>query len=195
VRISLILNGWKGKIVMKRTLWMACMVLFLTAFAGYAGSRAGAEDKPKERIGIYDSRAIAVAFSGSEAHEKLLSNRKAEFEKAKAAGDEKRVAELKKEGAEEQKLRHKQGFSTAPVDDILECIKDAQAAIKQKANVTVLVSKWDKESLAKHLSAEQIDITMDLVDAFHPKERQRKSALEIQKSQPIPLEQADKIKD
>ncbi len=59
----------------------------------------------------------------------------------------------------------------------------------------MLVSKWDKETLAKHPSAELIDVTMHLVDAFNPNERQRKSAVEIQKHQPISLEEADKIDD
>lgn len=39
-----------------------------------------------------------------------------------------------------------------------------------------------------------MDVTLKLVDAFLPNERQRKSAIEIQKHKPISLEQAEKIK-
>jgi hypothetical protein len=59
----------------------------------------------------------------------------------------------------------------------------------------MLVSKWDQETLAKYPSAELVDVTMMLVDAFQPNERQRQSAIEIQKHEPIPLEDAEKIKD
>ena len=151
--------------------------------------------KTKERIGVYDSRAIAVAFAGSEAFNKWMSGLKAQHKKAKAAGDQKRIAELEAQGAERQKLMHEQGFSTAPVDSILEQIKERLPTIKQKAGVSVLVSKWDTDELAKHRSAEFVDVTMELVDAFNPNERQRKSAIEIQKHKPIPLRLAEHIKD
>lgn len=90
---------------------------------------------------------------------------------------------------------HIQGFSTAPVDNILDHIKDRLSAIKEKAGVTALVSKWDKAGLAKYKDAELVDVTMALVDAFNPSDRQRKSASEIQKNDPIPLEQAENIRD
>jgi hypothetical protein len=90
---------------------------------------------------------------------------------------------------------HMQAFSTAPVDDILEHIKDSLPEIKQKAGVTTLVSKWDQEALARYPSAELVDVTMMLVDALHPNEQQRKHAIEIQKQAPIPLDEAEKIKD
>jgi len=88
-----------------------------------------------------------------------------------------------------------QGFSTAPVDNILEHIKDRLPAVKQKAGVSVLVSKWDKKTLAKYPSAELVDVTPELIDAFDPNERQRKSAIAIQKHKPISLKQAENIKD
>lgn len=180
---------------MKRILWVACVATSIMALTGCAGESVRPRAQMKDRIGVYDSRAIAVAFAGSEAFNKWMSGLKAEHQKAKATGNQKRVAELEAEGAERQKLMHKQGFSTAPVENILEQIKDRLPAIKQKAGVGLLVSKWDKDALAKHPSAESVDVTMELIDAFNPNERQRKSAIEIQKHKPIPLNQAEHIKD
>jgi hypothetical protein len=119
----------------------------------------------------------------------------ADYEKAKANGDQKRIDALKAEGAAGQKRLHMQGFSTAPVDDLLETIKDRLPAMEKKAGVEKLVSKWDKKTLAQYKSAELVDVTLLLVDAFEPNEQQRKMAIEIQKHEPIPLEQAEKIKD
>lgn len=46
-----------------------------------------------------------------------------------------------------------------------------------------------------HKAAKAVDVTPALIDAFHPTERQRRSALEIQKHEPIPLGQAQMIDD
>ena len=125
----------------------------------------------KARVGIYDSRAVAVAFAGSAAFNRWLGDLKAEHEKAKASGDQKRAAELEAEGAARQRLLHMQGFSTAPVTNILDQIKDKLPAINKKAGVSVLLSKWDKDGLARYKDADLVDVTMALVDAFSPSDR------------------------
>ena len=135
----------------------------MVAQTGRAGESVRPRAKTKERIGVYDSRAIAVAFAGSKIFNKWMFEQKAEL----------------------QKLMHNQGFSTAPMDNILEQIKDRLPAIKEKAGVGVLVSKWDKDTLAKHPSDEFIDVTRELVGAFNPNGRQRTSVIEIQKHKPI----------
>lgn len=158
-----------------------------------------AESQAAKRIGVYDSRAIAVAFVGSDvwkaANGKKLAAMKAEYTKAKAEGDRKRMTELEAQGQAQQALLHKQGFSTAPVDDILKHIQDKIPEIAKAAGAGPIVSKWDKETLAKYKSAEQVDVTMALVDAFQPAKRQRDFAIDIQKKTPIPLKDAENIKD
>ena len=123
--------------------------------------------------------------------EKLINTN----DKAKAEGNQTRVAELEAWGKALQIRLHKQGFSTAPVDDILKHIKDKMPEIAKSAGVGPIVSKWDKETLAKYKSAEQVDITMALVDAFHPTEGQLKAAIDIQKKTPISLKEAENIND
>lgn len=155
----------------------------------------GTAQNAKVRIGVYDSRAVAIAWAGTKSFNESWGLFQSEYQKAKAAGDQNRVEELEAEAQARQQLMHMQAFSTAPVDDILAHIEDSLPEIKQNAGVTVLVSKWDKETLAKYPSAEMVDVTMMLVDALHPSEGQRNIAIEIQKSDPIPLEEAEKIKD
>lgn len=178
----------------KTMVLIGCMISMLAGSAR-TEEASGKSTAAKVRIGTYDSRSIAIAFTGSEAFNKWMGNLKSEKDKAKAAGNQKRIAELKAEGAARQKLMHTQGFSTAPVDNILDHINDRLPAIKEKAGVTALVSKWDRAGLAKYKDAELVDVTMALVDTFNPSERQRASAVEIQKHDPIPLEQAEKIND
>lgn len=170
------------------------VALLFIAQVSCAGPQSEREDAstPVTRIGTYDSRAIAIAFVGSEVYKatvgKKLANMMAEYKKAEAAGDKKRVEELKAWGEAQQALFHKQGFSTAPVDDILDHIDNQLPAIKKQTNVNLLVSKWDKKTLAKHKSAERVDVTRNLIEAFKPNDKQKKSAIEIQKHDPIPLE-------
>jgi hypothetical protein len=174
---------------------MLMAALWVAGAGARADDAATAPANIRERIGVYDSRAVAVAYAGSGVHNQLMGALTAEFQRAKSQGDQTRTAELEAEGRARQKRLHMQGFSTEPVDDILAQIKDALPPIMRQAGVSALVSKWNKDGLAKHASAEQVDVTGALIDAFIPNERQRKGAIEIQKHAPISLEQAEKIDD
>jgi hypothetical protein len=169
------------------------MIAALTMVCAVVANDADAEEKT--RIGVYDSRSIAIGFVGSEVYKgtqgKLLASKMEERKKAQKEGNEKKVQELDAWGKALQELLHKQGFSTAPVDGILAHISDKIPGIKKEAKVERLISKWDTKALAKHKSAEKVDVTKRLLDAFKPTEQQRKRALEIQKHDPVPL---DKLK-
>ena len=180
---------------MNKVLWVGLLLMFVVVVVGCGGGSVRERSGEMARIGVYDSRAIAVAFAGSEAFTRWMAGLKADHENAKARGDEKRVAEIEAEGAERQKLAHKQAFSTAPVDEILEQIEGQLPGIRQEAGVEVIVSKWDEDGLAKYPRAERVDVTMALVDAFEPGEGRRRSAIEIQKREPIALKQAENIRD
>jgi hypothetical protein len=149
-------------------------------------------------IGVYDSRAIAVAFVGSKVYKstvgKEMNKKMAAYNKAKAEGNKEKVKEFEKWGKARQALLHKQGFSTAPVDNILKHIANKLPEIKRQVKIDILVSKWDTQALAKHKSAEQVDVTMLLIDAFKPNEKQKKSAIEIQKHKPVSLEEMESHK-
>ncbi|GMV99444.1 MAG: hypothetical protein AMXMBFR84_05830 [Candidatus Hydrogenedentota bacterium] len=147
------------------------------------------------RIGIYDSRSVAIAYAGSNVFGELNKKLHADYEAAKKSGDSVLKAELERQGKEGQKKLHMQGFSTAPVDDILKHIEARLPDIQKAANVEVLVSKWDDATLAKYPNAVRVDVTMALVDAFEPNANQRASAVDIQKHKPISLKEAALIDD
>lgn len=173
---------------------MATGVILMMASCGHAGNaREKATGGERVRIGTYDSRAVAVAFSGSELCDAWMQALNGEYQEAREAGNQERVAEIEAEMNARQKLLHKQGFSTEPVDNILELIKDKLPEIHNRQGVSTLVCKWDKESLKKHPNAEYVDVTMALVDAFNPNEKQRQSAIQIQQHKPVPLAKVEKI--
>jgi len=147
------------------------------------------KDVSKKRVGIYDSRAVAVAFVGSKAFNKWLSELRAKHATAKVKGDKKQTAKLEAEAEAQQKLLHRQGFGTAPINNILEHINLIEIAKKEK--IDEFVSKWNKKALAKYTSSEKIDVTMLLVYALKPNDRQLKFAKDILKKPPV---SQDKLK-
>ncbi len=165
-------------------------VVSCLAGCGHDGADTGTPTESVTRIGVYDSRAIAVAFVGSEAFKTAMAALEAQHAEAKAAGDEQRVAELEAQGAAQQERLHQQGFATVPVDDILTHVADQLPAIKAGASVETIVSKWDQAALSTYPTAERVDVTMALVDALAPTDRQRERAIEIQKVDPTPVETA-----
>ena len=147
----------------------------------------------KEKVGVYDSRAIILAYFGTPHFIAWMDELMARYQKAKTDGNEEAMKAANAEGEARQRKLHTQAFSTAPVDDALEAIKDQLPGIAKQAGVGPIISKWDKASLAKHAGAEQVDITMALVEAFHPIERQRKIIPEVLKTEPLPLEEVEKM--
>jgi hypothetical protein len=157
----------------------ACGILWLLARPVWGQPVAA-----PQRIGVYDSRAVAVAYGGSAFKDQRLQALKAQHQQAQQAGDTAAMARLQAEGRAWQAQLHQQAFGTAPVDDILLHIAAELPAIQQAAGVTRLVSKWDRAELDKAAPAEQVDLTMALVDALHPTAKQRKYAQDIQAQPP-----------
>ena len=158
---------------------------------------AGSGKATKEIIGIYDSRAIAVGFIGSEIYSRTagaeMKEKMAAYAAAKETGDQLLMAELEAWGQAQQAVRHRQGFSTAPIDDILQYIKPDIDRIISEKGLSGMTSKWDKSLKAQYLNAHLVDITIELLDALSPNDKQRMSALEIMKSHPVPLENLQDI--
>lgn len=168
-------------------------VLVLTlALARVSAQERAADARP--RIGIYDSRAVAVAFVRSPAHTNQMAPLLAEHQRAKDSGDDESVRRLEAAGKAAQEKIHLQAFSTEPVNDLLQHITNALPEIQKTARVSALISRWDEPELKKYPNAERVDVTGQLIDAFRPTPRQRQSALEIQKHKPVPIEQARRMR-
>jgi hypothetical protein len=150
-------------------------------------------EKAKLRVGTFDSRAIAIAYGGSEQFNQSIRKLMEEHKKAKAEGNDKKVKQLEAEGQARQQLAHMQAFSTASVSDILERIKDQIPGIAQQAGVDVIVSKWDL--VYQSPDAEFFDVTDLMIKPFNPSERVLKWAEDIRKHPPISLDEAKNLKD
>jgi len=168
--------------------------VLIYVLAGLAVSTTVGAQKSQEKtsrskviVGTFDSRALAMAYYRSEEFMQSMQELRAEYEKAKAAGDEKRIKELEVKGPAQQELIHKQGFSTWPVDNILEKIKGKIPEIAKQAGVDVIVSKWDV--VYQQSGVEFIDVTDLMVKPFNPDEETLKIIKDLQKKDPVPLEE------
>ena len=138
-------------------------------------------------LGTFDSRALAIAYTGSEAFQAHMADLHQQLADAHAADDTARVSELEALGPAMQARLHGQGFSTAPVDDLLEHIEDALPGIAADAGVDVIVSKWDLTYEREGLVL--VDVTVALAARFEPDERTWTSIREIMRQEPVALEE------
>jgi hypothetical protein len=170
----------------------AALLLGLLPFPKKAQAAPAAATRPsaaRVRVGVYDSRAIAVAFARSELWKNQLASKMQEHNKAKADGDEKKVKELEAWGEAQQRRLHRQGFSNEPVDNILTMIKDELPNVAQQTNVSIIVPKADWQDDA---AVEVIDVTDQMIECFHPSEQTRAMVADLRKRAPIDLDKIAK---
>ena len=158
-----------------------------------AGDAAGQAVKPV-RVGVFDSRAVALAyyrkFYQSPEFTARLKKLKDEHARAKAAGDDEKAKRLESEGRGEQARSHSQVFGSAPIDDIMAKIKEQLPAVAKRAGVDVIVSKW---SLAyRSPDAQFVDVSEPLAKLFQPDENTLKMIRDIAKHPPLSAEELKK---
>ena len=162
------------------TVSAAIAMCFLTVASASAQSQTN-----KLRVGVYDSRAIAVAYAGSPAFQESLKSIRTEYEKAKQDNNEKRMKEIDAKMKLNQRRMHEQGFSTGSVASIMAHVKDSLPNVAKKAGVQVIVSKWE---LNYSSEVEIVDVTDDIVALFQPNEKALKNVKELSKHAPVPIE-------
>jgi len=138
------------------------------------------------RIGIFDSRCVAIAYGRSTLFAEHMNGLRSELKKAKEEGNEARVNEIERLGPTSQVIMHQQGFSTGSVRNIMGKIASRLSIIAQKKNVRLVVSKW--EVFHYDGRVELVDITDELVSLFEPDAQTLKILDEVKKSDPVPIE-------
>ena len=168
---------------MKHVTILVSAVAILGSLTGlsFRSARGGDPLGVKIRVGTYDNRAIAIAFAHSKSSP--MAERQREMDKAKAAGDEAKMKELKAWGVEYQRQLHFQGFGRVPVDELLEPIKEQLARLARDKQLAAIAMSCDFTSE----QVEVVDITDDIVKLYDPPEKALKHVREIRKVKPIEL--------
>lgn len=172
---------------MRRLLPLLGLVGFIGLFAVVGGGRRPAEDAGVARVGVYDSRAITVAYVPSRFNP--LGEKLKEYEQAKADGDEDRMRELEAWGQELQRKFHRQGFAIVPVDDLLEPVADMLPEVARRAGVQAVARHCDYTAD----DVEVVDITLELVELYDPSPQTMKRVKEIRQVEPVDLDELDAV--
>jgi hypothetical protein len=151
---------------MKRILRMGLVAVLVAAQCGTAQT---------VKMGTFDKTSIVVAFYGSPMWSAELKANEAEMQQAKAAGDQKKVAELSKWGKDQQKLAHKQMAGGTNIDNILQTMKPMFAAVEAQAHVTTIVP----EGSGTNRKVATVDVTDLLMDQLQASAKTRKNVEQL----------------
>ena len=176
----------------KMMIWAVVMLSLGAVYIVNSVQHASAAEKKKLlRVGVYDSRGIAIAYVNSEHWSKVLKEKQDELEQAKKDGDAEKVKEIEAWGPAQQAKAHQQGFGTAPVHECFECIKDQIPVVAQKTGVDVIVSKWETDYLSP--DADVVDVTMELAKLFNPREKAYQWIGQLKDDKPISAEELQRL--
>jgi hypothetical protein len=174
----------KGEIMRAWCLSILLLVLVIASFAASSAIAQNAATEPaKTRIGVYDSRAVAIAWARAATTEKARAALVVEAKAAKAAGNQKRYDEIEQQMKESQFLVHAQGFSNVPPEEALAVLQPDLPAIAKKANVVAIAARLDQQDP----SVEAVDVTDVLIELFAPTEQTRQIIASLRKQPPIRL--------
>jgi hypothetical protein len=151
---------------------------------------ATAQDKastPGLKIGVYDSRGIAIAWARSAEFGKEVAKLRTDLAEAKAKSDTALVRKLETEGRSVQVRLHQRGFSTAGAADLLERVADQLPAVAREAGVVLIVSKW--ELPYRDPAVEVVDVTLPVAKLFDPDEQTLKILGELAVQMPVPFDE------
>ena len=154
---------------------------------GVGAAVAAPAAKPSVRIGVYDSRGIAIAYARSAEFRESMTKLHHDREEAKAKGDSAQVKKLEQQGQWMQVRLHQRGFSTAGVGDLLAKVADGLPGVAHDAGVALIVSKW--EMPFKDPAVEIVDVTLPIAKLFKPDEGTLKILGEMAGQKPIPFDE------
>jgi len=171
---------------------IAGIALLLAAGAASSSALSTSQENPGAsdglQVGVFDSRAVAIAFAPSKFQEEFHQKAKARMDQAKNDGDEKTIAAIEAEMQQLQDEFHQMGFGTASVAGLLEHVADAIPAIAEQAGVDVIVSKWDL--VHQRPGTRLVDVTDLIVQPFEPSEETLGFIRQIKNQDPMSPDRA-----
>lgn len=168
----------------KMTLMLCLMVGCLIAWAlNMDSTKAANSGKKKLRVGVYDSRAIRMAYTHSSFNEKFMQKKSREKKEAEEKGDKQKAQALETEMQRYALRAHKQVFSITPVTELLEKVKDKLPEVAGRSGVDMIVNKWQVDY--RNPDAQLVDVTLAMVKLFNIKPEKVKSIKALMKAKPM----------
>ncbi len=154
-------------------------VLIILCFA-FAISTSFAQ---KPRIGIYDSRAVAIAYYQSPYHQQDLDKLLADYNDARSKGDTVLAKKLSDRVSIMQMIAHDKGFGKGTVSNILDRFTNQLDKLAKAKNLLFIVSKW--EVYSENGGIEFVDVTEKVAAIINPSEKVLEFIKDLDKHAPI----------
>ena len=168
----------------------ACLAVPIS-FAVVPPSSVPATRPATVRIGIYDGRALAVAWLRSSDDGGIIRKLSAEAKDAQAAGDQKRYEELRDQLERLQFAAHVQIFSDARPEEALAKLAPDMAAVAREVRVAAIANRLDYSGT----EVETVDVTDALVARLNPPPEDKQLIEGLRKVKPVPLYDAAHAND
>lgn len=169
------------------TIFSAVFAVLIAAAAFLLPEVQAQKKQPAIKIGTYDSRIIALAWSRTDYLKQHMMKFSMQMDSAQKAHDSARVKELTVGIMSYQHLLHLVVFSNGSAGFIMALVKDKLPELAKTTGVSVILSKWELNY--SDPSFEVVDLTNQVVQLFQPKENIDKTAAEISNLQPGPIDE------
>ena len=137
----------------------------------------------KPKIGIFDSRGVAIAYYQSGYHQQDMNKLLNEYNLAKEQGDTVQAKKLSDRVAFLQMIAHDKGFGKGTVNNILDRFTKELDELAKKENLSCIVSKW--EVYSGDIDLTFVDITEKVVSIINSNEKVKKFLEDLKKNPPI----------
>lgn len=173
---------------------LSLTLLAVMTLAGVLSSTQAGEKKKLLRVGVYDSRIIPVAYTDSRHNDHFMQKKSEEKKQAEAKGDTLKAQELEAQMQRYSLNRHKQVFSTIPVQDLLDRVKDKLPGVAETTGVDMIVSQWQVDYSAPDIDI--VDITFEMAKMLEPTRSDaalRKAIEELKKVPPLAEAEVERL--
>lgn len=171
---------------MRTRLFMA-MLTGVVGLCLVAAPGCSADDGDEIRVGIFNTRAVALAWGRSDAFQDWVTDLRRRASDAEAAEDAGLVEEIGSEAAAQQDRLHRQVFGDDPIDDVLERMAEALPAIAVAAGVDII----DNDLLYHGPSVRFVDITEAMAAHWEPSEETERLIDELLETEPVDVDDLD----
>lgn len=160
----------------------AIMLVVLTSLC-ILGCPSNSSAQTKQRIGIFDSRSVAIVYANSKFYKSPYPEIKKRMDAAKEKNDTKEIAKIEYEAKLHQAILHDQGFGKGSVNTITDSYRDKIAEIAKAENLSAIVSKW--EVVYSNPDIELIDVTEKIAAFFEPSDKIKEMIKEVPQHEPV----------
>ena len=170
-----------------KSVFLRIAVVIAIIFSGLAicapGETPAAENKI--RIGVFNTRAITVAYARSGIFNEKIAKIVTEANKAKANGNDKVYKQLDAELKMQQDKMHWQVYGNLGIDDILMHVRPSYQKIAAQAGVAAIA----ENVVYSDPGTEIVDVTEMVAEEFKPDKKTKEMMQEIIKKPVLSFEQ------